>query len=244
MTLGAGTLWFAASGDYWSLLNPKFRIVTSLTGGSLAFLGLLHSLQGHSHRKIWASFLMALVAFGLWSWNLQVMWQANKKGGPESASLGSPAGEEGSRISLGNRDYIKVNIGELYLMHDGTEKGPDPRQWIFLGVVRTNEALAAKNMFLVSRPVMNCCLADAIEIGFLVTNPEGETPQNGSWVQVFGTVAELLPEERQEKPPKVPSTFPLVVQPRFMILADSIRTTPKPDVNFLFQFAAEEPFHY
>ena len=55
--LGAGTFFFALSVNYWSLLNPKFQIVTLITGGSLTALGLLHILQGHSHRKMLASVL-------------------------------------------------------------------------------------------------------------------------------------------------------------------------------------------
>lgn len=245
LLLGLGTVWFALGDGYWALLNPKFRPVTLITGGSLVLLGLLHGLRGHSHRRIGTCLLMMLVATALWGWNLQPWWLPVADG---TAELNPTVEDffplETSRLSYQDREYIKINLGELYLMHDGTEKSPDSRAWVFRGRVRISDELATKNLMAVTRPAMNCCLADAIEIGFLVTPGNEQAFKDGDWVQVFGSITDLPPEEQQDRPPGIKSKYPLVVQPRFLVVADHIQPTSAPEMTFMFSYSDNEPFFY
>jgi uncharacterized repeat protein (TIGR03943 family) len=235
----AGVLVLA--GDYWRFLNPKFKWVTGTTAAVLLFTGTVAVLRPGGRPSV-----SRIVIFLLFLRILTMGMSGSTsfvKG--FSAVLGhrDNAGEA-SRLVMNGRDYVKINLAELYHLADkNPESEETSRPYVMRGRVMKSRALADAGQFALMRIAVFCCLADAVAMGFRVADDLPDKIADGQWVEVYGTL-KPLPHKLPEPGVHVPGLFLSVVSDSHILVPDRIIPIEEPEIPFMFEFRKAEPYAY
>ncbi|GFM36817.1 TIGR03943 family putative permease subunit [Desulfovibrio psychrotolerans] len=182
---GAFMLVLAHSTAYWRFLNPKYDWLTIVAGTALILLGFASLF--HRSRRPRADELAALMVFAALAGAAFALPNPFYDE-PPATFTGAEAREEITpRVTLGGREYVRINIAEL-LAHEGRNTLSAGGRYALRGRVARTPELDAAGYIAVNRLLIACCFADASGVGYLV---RVDTPQNftpGQWVRVAGTL--------------------------------------------------------
>lgn len=255
--LGTGGLLFglALSGRYWHFLNPRFAPYSLATGLALALLASLAALRPVGPRP---GGLLRLGSFALFL-GLAVFAVARAGHVPKAAPaaqtqageslLGTadeapqtldprPAAVPPSRVLRDGREYVRLNLAELFLLADQRPKDV-PARFLVLGQVRQGRRAKAAGLALLSRTAVVCCLADAVSCCFLADL--GQIPE-GQWLEVYGRLEPLADPKLAKSPPPGPEASVSSCNEHFRIVVEAAEPVAAPEMPYIFEFRDREPF--
>uniref|UniRef100_B8DQL9 TIGR03943 family protein n=1 Tax=Nitratidesulfovibrio vulgaris (strain DSM 19637 / Miyazaki F) TaxID=883 RepID=B8DQL9_NITV9 len=102
------------------------------------------------------------------------IWEASAKPGSRPGPFDDapvPDGGEdelGSRATYAGKDYVRINVAELFLLEQRNRPDELAGRYVFRGAVTRHPALDARGAVAVFRVSLYCCLADATAGGFAV----------------------------------------------------------------------------
>jgi len=104
--------------------------------------------------------------------------------------------ELGPRATYADKDYVRINVAELFLLERRNRSEELEGRYVFRGAVTRHPALDARQSVAVFRVSLYCCLADATAGGFVVRpgaqEPAGKPPTDGGAVS-SGSVTSSTP---------------------------------------------------
>jgi hypothetical protein len=97
-------------------------------------------------------------------------WEATGKPGPFDDAPVPDGGEDelGPRATYAGKDYVRINVAELFLLERRNRPEELEGRYVFRGAVTRHAALDARQSVAVFRVSLYCCLADATAGGFVV----------------------------------------------------------------------------
>lgn len=124
-------------------------------------------------------------------------WEATGKPGPfDDAPPDGGNDELGPRATYADKDYVRINVAELFLLERRNRPEELEGRYVFRGAVTRHPALDARQSVAVFRVSLYCCLADATAGGFVVRpgaqEPAGKPPTDGGAVS-SGSVTSSTP---------------------------------------------------
>ena len=251
--LGAGGLLFglALSGRYWHFLNPRFAPISLATGLALALLAPLAAFRpagprpGGLLRLLGFALFLSLAGFAVF-WTGPAPGAAPKAAAPFVAPPGpapqtldpEPAPLPPSRVLREGREYVRLNLAELFLLADQRPRDV-PAHFLVLGQVRQGRRAKAAGLALLSRTAVVCCLADAVSCCFLADL--GQAPE-GQWLEVYGRLEPLADPKLAKSPPPGPEASVSACNEHFRIVVEAAEPVPPPEMPYIFEFRDREPF--
>jgi hypothetical protein len=239
LAVGIAIGWFVISGEYWQLLNPRFKWVTGASALMLMIVGMAQ--LRYPSKPLKATRMIILTAL------LGLLFLKDSSMVTTLAMGDQPGG--GSRIPLNGVEYVKINVGELqYLL---TKRSPNQKEepeaatgnYVIRGVVQHHPDLKEKGQFILMRAVVWCCLADAAGTGFRVLYDRLGDFKDDEWIQVFGHLKLLRPEP-EPLFLRFGWTLTSYVNKDYAIVPDRIVKIPPPNVTYVFERNTKEPFNY
>ena len=225
-------------GNYWMYLNPKYKeesVAAAVILGGLGVYSFVRPPAGATWRRalvyVFVAILCLVSELGIQTW---------------SASADAQEAEETqpSRVTKGQTEYVRINLGELYDICGKNQQ--DKLGWNFAvrGFARRSPDLDAKGEFILYRVALYCCFADTTAVGFRVRPPEGkELPEDGSWQVVYGRL-------EPSKDPSVNSVASLggsvfaSVEPDYRIDASIVESEKIPAMDMMYEWRSNEPYAY
>jgi hypothetical protein len=242
----------ARSGLYWYFLNPRFSMLTLCAGVLLLLVGLVLLVRPLPSKATPGRLWRQAVLLGFLSLAATAWGQAASEPLPGAAN---PAAAENTALApeseapadphpvKNGAEYLRLNLAELYIMLDKGRTDLPPRFALRAVVVRAPE-LDARGHVLLKRTAVVCCLADSMELSFLVRGAGLERAKSGDWVEVFGSL-EPLPDadaDLLKATPKAEGPSLSLTYPKSRIQADLVEPIPAPAFPYLFEFREAEPF--
>jgi uncharacterized repeat protein (TIGR03943 family) len=229
------------AGDYWRFLNPKFKWVTGATAAVLLLTGAIAILKPDRRPS-----LSRIVIFLLFL-RILTMGMSGSTSFVEgfSAVLGHRGHAiESSRVNMNGREYVRINLGELYRLADKMPESEDKTgPYVVKGIVMKSSALADAGQIALMRVAVYCCLADAVAMGIRVACDQLDEIADGQWVEVYGTL-KPLPGRLPEPGLHVPGLFLSAVNDTHVLIPDRIHPIREPGIPFMFEFRKAEPYAY
>lgn len=252
LCLGGLMAALARSDLYWYFLNPRFSGLTLGAGALLLLVGLTLLLRPLPSKatpgRLWRqAVLLGFLSLAATAWGQAANEQFTKAGNPASADDIAIAPEPEAPVDphpvKNGAQYLRLNLAELYIMLDKERTDLPPRFALRAPVLRTPE-LDARGHVLVRRIAVVCCLADSLDLGFLVRSADLKDVKSGDWVEVFGSLepipasdADLLKLVPKGEGPSLSLTYP-----KARIQAEVIEPITAPEFPYLFEFREAEPF--
>ncbi len=248
----------ALSGKYWQFLNPRFAPLSLATGAVLTLVAPLAAFRHPGPRPGGLLRLLSLAAFlGLAAF--AVFWTAPPPGATAPAAA-APAPEVGfaaipadqaprtldpepeplppSRVRRDGREYVRMNLGELFLL--ANQRPQDvPTHFVILGQARQGRRAQAAGLALLSRTAVVCCLADAVSCCFLADL--GQAPA-GQWLEVYGRLKPLPDPKLAKSPPPGAGAAVSACNEHFLIEVEAAEPVAPPEMPYMFEFREREPF--
>ncbi len=236
---GINILLFISSGQYWTLLNPKYMMVTTVTGYAFGLIGLILVLLPATLKR--STLFSALIILGLLSTLNVSIWLNQQGRSPQSSlSLEEHIDRLYSREKLMDKEYIKINIAELTTLIENKSSQIGADNFLFRGQIYRS----GTDEYQVLRTVVSCCLADAITIGLRIRTNFPIDYADGQWIKVYGCITEDTKREPSDHHFAKTTGFMTVIQPGVVFQADVLKNVDPPDFPLIFQFRQEEPFAY
>lgn len=258
-SFGLYMLALASSGTYWLLLNPKYKWVTAAGGCGITLAGFALFMMPAARPGAWRGLIMAGLVFLLAMHDPEMA--IAPQGGTDtsgafftySASAG-PSGSETSgqgrvrtapapsRVELDGREYVRINIAELYFEAIEANSGKLALGYVTKGMVARTPELDARGEVGLVRVAVNCCLADAVGLGLRVKVKDPARYEKGQWLKVHGR---LTPESVKSKPPAphLDGVFITALAEGFVFQAERVEAE-EPDLPYIFEVRDSEPYAY
>lgn len=185
---GVVVLWLIAADLYWQLMNPRFLWLSATAAGLLLLCGAV-LLWRPVPSKPWRGgvYLLFALLLGLAAWHASVEERSAWSGGAGGLGLEyEPA--EAPLLHLGGRDFTRISTAELLNLMELDRETALGTDWVLRGVVARTPELDAAGVFVLLRPLVWCCLADGVAIGFTVPWQDVTELESGQWVRVAGRV--------------------------------------------------------
>lgn len=241
-------IWFPLAGQYWMLLNPKFKFVTLSAGGVLCILGGYALFRPVSRPRTGRLLAYAALAsmIGLTQAGTQRLSSVIDSD-PFAACPAPPPSPQASAPDLLAPEgvpYIPINCGELYGIAENTPGPAFGKPYVMRGYAHRDPGLEREHAFVLFRMAIWCCIADATAVGFKVTLPPDQPlPANGSWQVVFGHLAPVPKAAR--KPYVLPGAPFSSVSASTTFAAEHMETAiPSPEETSMFQWRTTPPYAY
>jgi hypothetical protein len=226
-------------GDYWRFLNPKFQWLTGVTAAMLIVVGTIATLNPNK-RPSFSRILVFLVL-------LRIMFMASS-GIPVTRQADLPPELEGPsdaqpRAAMNGREYIRINLAELYVLCREGEPDKLADHYVVRGMVSRSEQLDRSGQFVLLRPLITCCLADSVLVGFRAQHDRLDEIADGQWVEVYLTLRGL-----SEKPPpaglRIKGMRMVALSDSHILAPDGITGIDEPEIPFIFDIREAEPYAY
>jgi hypothetical protein len=228
------------AGDYWRFLNPKFKWLTGATAVVLLVTGTVAIFNPHRRPN-----LARIVAF-LFFLRILTMGMS----GSISYIKGFSAGLDGidqpvekPRLIMNDREYIRINLGELYQLGERPASERTTMAYVVKGRAMKSQALDEAGQFVLMRVAVFCCLADALGMGIRVNYDSLNGIADGQWVEVFGSM-KRLPHKLPQPGLHTPGLFLSVISDTYILVPDKIIPIQEPHIPFMFEFRKAEPYAY
>lgn len=228
------------AGDYWRFLNPKFKWLTGTTAVVLFFTGTVAIFNPRGRPNL-SRIVVFLLFFRILTMGMSGSTSYVK--GFTAVLGGSDQTVEKSRLVMNGREYIKINLGELYRLGERPESEQTAKAYWVRGRVMKSRALDEAGQFALMRVAVFCCLADAVAMGFRVADARLDGVSDGQWVEVYGTM-KRLPHKLPEPGLHTPGLFLSVVSDNYILVPDQIIAIKEPQIPFMFEFRKAEPYAY
>ena len=239
VALGLAMTLLVRADNYWLYLHPKFKWLTLTAGIILVLVGataLLYNRRPNLARIIVFLVFSTLASIGYF---LPNPTSSATSGPPEES-----ASKKESRIALNGREYIKINLGELYgISARGLEEKRAAR-YVTRGIVKRNPELDEIGQFVLVRVFIWCCFADAVAVGFRVQGDQPEKFPDGQWVRVFGKLQGLPSSQSAEPTVQVKGILAKALHKTDGIFATRVEKIEPPPIPFMFEFRKSEPYAY
>ena len=237
LLIGLNILLFVHSGQYWTLLNPKYAMVTAGTGYACGLIGAILVIRPPAfQRQTLLSALLILCLLG----GLNMSLWLNPRGGASTVSLSEHMDRLFSRETRFDKEYIKINIAELTTLIENDSPDVYSQNFLFRGQIYRS----GDGEYLVLRTAVACCLADAVSVGIRVGADTSSSFVDGQWVKVYGRVKDDPVSRPLNRHLLRVTGFMTVIQPGAVIQAEALEETDPPDLTMMFQFRREEPYAY
>jgi uncharacterized repeat protein (TIGR03943 family) len=228
------------AGDYWRFLNPKFKWLTGATAAVLLFTGTVAVFNPHRRSNL-SRIVVFLLFFRILTMGMSGSTSYIKG---FSSVLGSPDYPiEKSPVVMNDREYIRINLGELYQLGERPASEQTTRAYAVKGRVMKSQTLDQAGQFALMRVAVFCCLADALGMGFRVEYDQLDGIADGQWLEVYGTL-KRLPHKLPEPGLHTPGLFLSVVSDTYILVPDKIIAIKEPQIPFMFEFRKVEPYAY
>jgi uncharacterized repeat protein (TIGR03943 family) len=228
------------AGDYWRFLNPKFKWLTGATAAVLLFTGAVATFNPHRRSNL-SQIVVFLLFFRILTMGMS---------GSISYIKGFSAGLDGvdqlvekPRVIMNDREYIRINLGELYQLGERPASDQTTRAYVVKGIVMKSRALDEAGQFALIRVAVFCCMADAVAMGIRVECSQLDGIAEGQWLEVYGTM-KRLPHKLPDPGLHTPGLFLTVVSDNYFLSADKIIPIKEPQIPFMFEFRKVEPYAY
>lgn len=229
---------------YWQFINPKYSWLTFAAGCVLTLVGfgcLFNRSRRAKPSEIFglALFLgISVVAVG----SLEPLMGGGlgASAAPTTLSGEAPA-QVSPTLSVGGREYIKINVAELIRGADEgyVSAGTD---YAIQGTLIRSPDLDAKGYVCVARRLIVCCFADSIGVMCLVKVDQPEAYEIGAWVRALGVLEEGAPPVKE--PLDLDGTLTDIWGERYVLRAREVREHPVQGLPFVFEVRTEAPFSY
>ncbi|GAB6037109.1 hypothetical protein JCM15519_16680 [Fundidesulfovibrio butyratiphilus] len=249
LALSGFLFWLVFGGDYWMYLNPKFRPLSATTAAVLAGFGVLCLARPETGTR-WIRMAAYLVALAL----VAASQASLTRTAFDSGSLGTdPQGTDRlatepdlpSRAELDGRQYLRLNLGELYDLATQHRSENLDHGFVVRGFVYRNPDLDKSGEFILYRVAMYCCFADATSVGFRLRPPKGHPlPPKGQWLVAYARLAEA--PKHDDDSLKVGDSPFTSVQPDTVLLADKLEPAepPKTGLGMMYEWHTQEPYAF
>jgi hypothetical protein len=234
----AGAIWSLWAGDtLWYFINPKYQAVVLAAAAAMAALGVFAALvpprPARFSRPLVFAALIGLCYFG----GADELFKPQPGQGVLSG-MAAPAEEPAlpSRAVLAGREFIRINVGELYDISAAHLEDKIGLNYLVQGYVsrKGDEAM-------LYRTALYCCFADSTAVAFRLKADAAKLPADGTWVQVYGRLEKTKPG----KPPKLDLGGGFSsVNPDYALAAERIEEIPAPKPPFMFEWRTEEPYAF
>lgn len=239
VTLGFAMSALVSADNYWLYLHPKFKWLTLTAGIILVLVGAIALLYNRSPNLFRIVIFLAFTTFA----SMGYFWP-----NPTSSATSGPleqeaSSKEESRIVLNGKEYIKINLGELYAI---SEKGLEEKRtdrYVARGIVKRSPELDEISQFVLLRVFIWCCFADAVAVGFRVQSDQPDEFVDGQWVRVYGKL-EKLPSHLAEPAVQVKGILSKALHKKDGIVAARVEKIEPPPIPFMFEFRKSEPYAY
>ena len=224
---GLVIFWFARYGDYWMLLNPKFKWLT-ITGSVLVFIFgitlLIFAKKMVNYRRIAVFTALTFLA-------PNVLFKAF-----DSTALVTSTVSNVTSFFHGFKDekYPRRSLTELFMSVGDPGQTPILTPFQTIGVVKRLPELDREGEFVVLETFVFCCLADAVALGIRVPCDGVSNLKDGDWVKISG-VLEKRPTPKTTPPFRMGPVNMSVVNPDYFIRADQVLPTDPPEIPFYFK---------
>jgi DUF1980 C-terminal domain len=227
-------------GDYWRFLNPKFKWLTALAAIALMVLGVTATRYPTKRPK-----LFRIVIFLILLRVIAVAPSGISLAGHRVAVFGAAAvDKEKPRVTMSGREYVRINLAELYLHCDEAKNGPAAMRYAVRGIVKRDPRMDRLDQFAIVRNTVFCCLADSVGMGFRVQY-DGRVDEltDGQWVEVYGTVRGT-PETMPDLGLRIKGMNLTVLNETHILAADQARVTKEPEIPYIIDIRSTEPYAY
>lgn len=248
----------ALSGRYWYFLNPRFAPIFLVTGLALTLLAPLAALRPAGPRP---GGLLRLLGFALFL-GLAALAVARAGHVPKAAPaqpaaaagpaepLLAPADEAPqtldprpaavppSRALRDGREYVRLNLAELFLLADQRPKDV-PARFVVLGQVRKGRRAKAAGLAQIGQEAAGHCVGQAADHGHPAE--QGQAPE-GQWLAVYGRLEPLADPKLAKSPPPGPEASVSACNEHFRIVVEAAEPVAPPEMPYIFEFRDREPF--
>ena len=167
--------------------------------------------------------------------------------GPDSQGedRAAPEPAPASRAQVDGREYLRLNLGELYDLATQHKSENLDRRFAVRGFVYRNPELDKAGEFILFRVAMYCCFADATSVGFACARP-AESPclprENGSWPTPAWPArpnSTTTPSRSATRPsPRCSRT------PCFWPTSSNPPNRPRPGLGMMYEWRTQEPYAF
>lgn len=252
LCLGAFMAALSRSGLYWYFLNPKFSPLTLAAGALLILVGLVLLVRPLPSKatpgRLWRqAALLGFLSLAATAWGQAASEPLPGAFNPAAAEDAALAPEPEAPVDLhpvkNGKEYLRLNLAELYIMLDKGRTDLPPR-FALRAVVARSPKLDAHGQVLLKRTAVVCCLADSMELSFLASGAGLENVASGKWVEVFASLQPLPAADAGllKLVPKGDGMSLALTYPKASIRAEAVEFTPAPPFPYLFEFREAEPF--
>jgi uncharacterized repeat protein (TIGR03943 family) len=225
------------AGEYWRFLNPKFKWLTGATAVLLLVTGAIAVWKPHRRPRL-SRLIVFLLFFRFLTMGMSGSVSYVK--GFAAVFGGSAPAAERSRVVMNGREYIRINLGELYQLGQRREPEQVAQAYVVQGKVMKSRVLDEAGQFALMRVAVFCCMADALAMGFRVQAGPAAELVDGQWIEVYGT----LKRQTIETDPgiRIPGMFLSVVSETNILVPVRIIPIKEPAIPFMFEFRKAEPY--
>ncbi len=242
LILGGMLLFFASGSLYQTLLNPRFSILSAITGGGLMLLGLVLLCWPLGFELVRVlSFTAIILLFAL---VMIYPLQHSQQGltvGAQGVPLYPDAQEQFlPRETKNGQEYIRINLGELFDIAEVGSEQLRGQHYLVRGVLMAAEG---DSQPVILRTAISCCLADAVSVGFEVVTSQNELPDR-QWVNLYGVLVADDENSTEEDERSLPGVSFSAIHTVYRFKAEIIEPINPPEVPFMFEFRQQEPYAY
>lgn len=252
LCLGGFMAALSRSGLYWYFLNPKFSPLTLAAGALFMLVGLALILRPLPSKatpgRLWRqAALLGFLSLAATAWGQAASEPLPGAFNPAAAEDTALAPEPEAPVDphpvKNGKEYLRLNLAELYIMLDKGRTNLPPR-FALRAVVARNAELDARGQVLLKRTAVVCCLADSMELSFLASGAGLENVASGKWVEVFASLQPLPTADAGllKLVPKGDGMSLALTYPKARIRAEAVEFTPAPPFPYLFEFREAEPY--
>lgn len=240
--------WLVNSDQFWQMLNPRFRWLEAaaatgllLTGGVLLFRPVPSNALRLGTQLVFG----LLLATTLWGPAGMALPQEETASDPFAVQ--EPASQE--PLEIGGHKYVPISTVELLNLLEKRPKDALAGRWALRGVVARSPALDERESFVLVRPFVWCCLADAVAVGFVTPWENYGQLQAGEWVRVAGRV-QRLPALKTEDLEVSLGPFYVALDDAYALFPDTesggetVKQIAEPSLPYVFSVRETAPFSW
>ncbi len=236
---GLFMVWLALAGPYWHYLNPRFEMLTGISGVALFMLGGVRLfVRSHGVSAARGLVLLAFLSLCVWSVSGNSIVDMEEDSSFSDVSGSSLVEDVVARESYEGLDYVRMNVAEVISLLQGGDELV-PKEIVLRGMLVNGKNGKGGSSAVLSRVAIVCCLADAVGGGIVLG---GEVPEpRGQWVKVYGRFEKSGVGQVSFE---LPGVIAAVVPPGYRLRVDRVEECDVPAVPFIFEFREKEPFAY